>query len=281
MKKFDLEKKVLKYSSVAGSIVAFAGAASAQIVYTDVNPDETYNEDDAYLLDVNNDLVTDFAIIQFDTVVTNTQLPFPIPAEGVVLTTVGSNGAIGFVGSQIGLPYLTALNLGDPIDNAQSFQQTGSSPMIAGAFAVAYGVGPWIDAADHYMGLTFLAGSNFHYGWCRMSMTADGLSFTIKDYAYDATPITPINAGQTFNGINEDVASSVQVNVLDNSVSINILNNSLTNGRVEVININGQVLFTKSLNSNETIDLNGYSSGIYFINLNFDQGKMNRKLFVR
>jgi hypothetical protein len=280
MKKLDLEKKVLKYSTVAGSVAAFAGTAGAQIVYTDVNPDETYTEDQMYMLDVNNDATFDFVIAQFDTVINYGSFTFP--AEGVVLLTAGSNGAISQTGN---VPYLAALNGGDPIDITQAFTQASSStPLVAGANLDtplgAYPIGPWIDAADHYMGLTFLAGSNFHYGWCRMTVAADGLSFTIKDYAYEATPQTGLNAGQMV-GINEDISNGVAIKVIDNSVIINILNTNYTNGKVQVMNTAGQVLNILSLTGNNTVDLNGYASGVYLVSVSFDQGQVNHKLFVR
>lgn len=281
MKKVDLEKKILKYTTVAGSVAAFTGAANAQIVYTDVDPDQTFTEDQFYMLDVNNDATDDFMIAQFDTVITYGSFSFP--AEGVVLLTAGSNGAIDSAGQ---IPYLAALNLNDPIDNTQNFTvSTSSSPLVAGGYVSSpfgsQGIGPWIDGIDHYMGLTFLIGANFHYGWCRMSMATDGLSFTVKDYAYESTPQTGINAGATVSGINEDISSMIGIQTINNSVSVDVLNNTLTNGRLEIVSLNGQTVFSKALNTKETVDLGSYSSGIYFVKVSFDQGQVNRKLFVR
>lgn len=282
MKKLDLEKKAIRYSTLAGSMAAFAGTAGAQINYTDVNPDETYTEDQMYLLDVNNDGTDDFMIAQFDTLIQYGSFSFP--AEGVVILTAGSNAAMNSSGGQ--LNYLSALNLNDPIDNLQTFSQsTSSAPIIAGGFVNfglgGYSIGPWIDAADHYMGLTFLAGSNFHYGWCRMNEAADGLSFVIKDYAFETTPQTGILAGQTVNGISESVEQSVSFQVINNTVQLNVLNDQFTNGNVTVINAAGQAVHTSALNGNQTIDLNGFASGVYMISVTFDQGQVNHKLFVR
>jgi hypothetical protein len=282
MKKLDLEKKALKYSAMAGSLVAFAGTAGAQIVYTDVNPDETYNEDDMYMLNVDNDGTDDFMLIQFDTLIQYGSFSFP--AEGVVILTAGSNAAINTSGGQIN--YLTALNLNDPIDNLQTFSQsTASSPLIAGGYVNfgigGYGIGPWIDAADHYMGLTFLAGSNFHYGWCRMNVAADGLSFIIKDYAYESTPQTGLLAGQTVNSVSDLVADGVSFQVINNTVQLDLLNTQFTNGNVSVINVSGQSVYTSNFNDSKSIDLNGYASGVYMISVTFDQGQVNHKLFVR
>jgi hypothetical protein len=280
MKKHDFEMKALKYSALAGSLTAFAGTAGAQIMYTDVSPDETYTEDEMYMLDVNNDATFDFGIIQFDTVVMYGSFSFP--SEGVVLLTAGSNAAMSTSGQ---VNYLTALNLNDVIDNTQIFSNgTSSSPLIAGAYIGGFanqGIGPWIDAVDHYMGLSFLAGSDFHYGWCRMNLAANGKSFVIKDYAYESTPQTGLLAGQTVNNISELVSDAVSMQVINNTVQLNVLNNTFTNGNVQVINIAGQSVFTASLNTDKNIDLNGYASGVYVISVSFDQGQVNHKLFVR
>ncbi len=282
MKKLDLEKKALKYSTIVGSVAAFAGTANSQIVYTDVNPDETYTEDQLYMLDMDNDLTPDFGIVQFDTVITYAYTNFY--NEGVVLLTMGSNGAISTAGSFA--TYLKALNLNDPIDNTQTFDaSTSTTPLIAGAYITSalanQGIGPWIDGADHYMGVTFLIGANMHFGWARFSETTDGLSFTIKDYAYETTPGGSILAGQTFNSINENVADAVSMQVINNSVMINVLNTEFTNGTVQVLNTAGQVVFSSKLNGNQTINLDGYASGVYMVQVAFDQGAVNHKLFVR
>lgn len=279
MKKPELEKKAIKYTAMVGSLAAFAGTAGAQIVYTDINPDEVYAEDDVYYLDVNNDNTDDFAIAQFDTTVQYGSFTFP--AEGVVLLTMGSNGAINSAGQ---LNYLTAMALNDPIDASQSFSQsTGSSPMVAGGYVAlfSYGLGPWMDAVDHYMGLTFLAGSNFHYGWCRMQLAADGTGFTVKDYAYDATPSTGLLAGQTVNSVEESIEDGLSMNVVNNTVQIHVLNSTFTNGNIQVINTAGQVMNSSVLNGTKTIDLNGYASGVYMVSVTFDQGQVNHKLFIR
>ena len=51
----SIENRLKKYSALAGSIVAATGAANAQIVYTDVNPDSVVDQvDSVYMLDLNN-----------------------------------------------------------------------------------------------------------------------------------------------------------------------------------------------------------------------------------
>src|SRR5688572_17386495 len=61
--KTTLKEKLKSYSVLAGSLAGFGTVANAQIVYTDVTPDYTaVNNNDSFLLDLNNDLVMDFKI---------------------------------------------------------------------------------------------------------------------------------------------------------------------------------------------------------------------------
>src|ERR1043165_8110647 len=60
---FSLTKKLSAYSAVASVILLFAKESSAQILYTDINPDYQSPEGLGYLpLDLNNDGVVDFQI---------------------------------------------------------------------------------------------------------------------------------------------------------------------------------------------------------------------------
>src|SRR5690606_15925474 len=54
--------KLRKYALAAGAAVAGGHAADAQILYTDVDPDETFSGNTTYNLDLNNDGTTDFGI---------------------------------------------------------------------------------------------------------------------------------------------------------------------------------------------------------------------------
>ena len=55
--------------------------------------------------------------------------------------------------------------------------------------------GPWQQLTDSYLGLRFQIGSQQHYGWARLDVDIVFPYFTIKDYAYEATPNTSILAG--------------------------------------------------------------------------------------
>ena len=50
-----------------------------------------------------------------------------------------------------------------------------------------------------YLGLMFQINGETHYGWALLSVenTKKGLLVKLSGYAYETTPGTPINAGQT------------------------------------------------------------------------------------
>lgn len=69
MKK-NLQKRISKYTAVAGAVVSAAGA-QAQVVYTDVNPDYSHDAPQnngfaVYPLDLNNDQTIDFVVASKD-----------------------------------------------------------------------------------------------------------------------------------------------------------------------------------------------------------------------
>jgi hypothetical protein len=55
--------KLASYSTMAGAFIALSSSANGQVLYTDVNPDETYSENgEFYELDLNEDGDIDFSI---------------------------------------------------------------------------------------------------------------------------------------------------------------------------------------------------------------------------
>jgi hypothetical protein len=55
--------KLASYSTMAGAFIALSSSANGQVLYNDVNPDETYSENgEFYELDLNEDGDIDFSI---------------------------------------------------------------------------------------------------------------------------------------------------------------------------------------------------------------------------
>ena len=71
--------------------------------------------------------------------------------------------------------------------------------------------GQFLGVNDKFLGVKFLIGSNTHYGWARLDVTAGADTIRLKDYAYSQNADLPILAGQTL-GL-DDVAVENKVTI--------------------------------------------------------------------
>ena len=66
-----LKSKISSYLTIAAGVTAVASGANAQVVYTDVNPDQILTGNmSSYSLDLNNDATSDFNLRTLDTLMT-------------------------------------------------------------------------------------------------------------------------------------------------------------------------------------------------------------------
>lgn len=155
--------------------------AYAQIEYTDVYPDTTIfattqQQMRAYDVDLDKDGSYDKEIRHF-----NPGGSIPASVE------LGNNGNPASVCQEIVLPngHAKRMEMGDSIGPSQSWGYD------------QYGIldYPWYDG-EKYLAVRLKKGTNWHYGWIRFSVPADGSSFTMMDYAYNKTPNVGLLAGQ-------------------------------------------------------------------------------------
>ena len=187
----------LWYAAVAASVGAIAPAASAQIVYTDLNPDVTVaNTFDGGTLagasfDLDGDGNDEILIAERGL---TTPSRYGLAAFGTVTGFVGN--VVPYAGVDYG--YFLPLALGSAIGpSSANFLPvgTGSSSFSLGTFTFgASDPNSW-RGTEAYIGLSFDVGPNTHYGWMRLQFGANGDQIIVKDYAYQATPSAPINAG--------------------------------------------------------------------------------------
>lgn len=168
--------------------------ASAQIIYTDVNPDTTVACSSApcshsNTIDLNNDGIADYTIAIYYNILNC----FPSGTYSKKYVSVNSTGSNNLM--------LTMMNLNDKIGNNLVFNTTSGS-LRSINFSLHYcagSSGSWTSATDHYLGVRMVVGSNVYYGWIRLnvSVSSSSLFYTIKDYAYNSIPNQPILAGET------------------------------------------------------------------------------------
>ena len=262
-----LTKKITGYSSLAASLLAISNLASAQIVYTDVNPDVTDSGNGAaYDLDLNNDATVDFRIS-----ITSNGAAAKLAAEAI-----GDNAIAGTYSD----PYIypSALAPGDMIGESKTWNSNigGMTMASSGYFSGAYG--EWFGATDKYLGLRIKVGTNEHYGWVRMDVTTDGKTFTIKDYAFESTPAVSIAAGDAGSiGITPVNANGYKIYAFNKQVTIELKNN--LPGDITITNLMGQAVKQVQINSSAmSIDLSDLSEAVYLVTIRQDGNVFTQKI---
>lgn len=161
----------------------------ANIIYTDIEPDFTSETSDAaYELDLNNDNIVDYYLKgesdnNWLIIISN-----PISQNGIFSVEPWYTNTV-------------ALDEGYKIFTVTSHPNgahfaTVSIFNIGECFGGGQGCSyDWKDKDDKYLGLRFIINEQIHYGWARLKVTSPA-QWIIKDYAYNATPDSPILAGQ-------------------------------------------------------------------------------------
>ena len=234
-------------------LFSFNNNLNAQIIYTDIidaTPSATYP------LDLNNDNQTDFMI----------QFGGSAGMAGVMCYPQNNNAYAGNFVIDTYLPW--ALSESDNICDSLATWYNANNP---GTMAMGSSIGNWVGATDKYLALKLIVGGNTFFGWARFDILESSASFTIKDYAFESTPNTCIQAGQTSLGLNENSNKydfSIFPNPCNSSTTIKTKVN-LNNATITIYNAFGQALKQVKNISGQTIFFyrENLPSGLYFIGL--------------
>lgn len=278
-----LLRKLTSYSAMAGSIIAVAGTANAQVIYTDINPDITVDQSGSgYFIDFDLDGNNDFAINFAQT----------YTAGGYAynkITAVPYNGAsVG--GTQQGdrvYPY--TMEAGEMIDVNIAWQNEDSQSMAAGLVVVAsstlYTVyGQWYGVTDKYLPLRFKVGSNKHYGWARLDVSGLINSFTIKDIAYNPTPNEGLFAGQgdPVSAQITPITEAVKIFAYDGVVNALLFNQKIEQANLVMTNMMGQKVKEMVLTKSSTqFDVSDLPFGIYIVTVENGGQVYSQKVSIR
>jgi len=271
--KDSLSKRLAQYGALA---VAIAGVtdASGQIVYTDIT-DYNGGVNTDYLLDLNNDAIIDFEILQNQSITTYAGYPLTYNSLLLVPTAIGNEALVDDpLAGNFAYPF--ALNSGDVISSGQSaWNNNGFS---AGYMSLnwnysldvngtIYGAidGNFTDVTDKFIGLRFELNGQTHYGWARLDVNIDGTTWVVKDYAFNSTPGAAINAGQTL-GVAESNVNNIKIVASDKNISLFNLPNDTS---YQLFSTSGQsVAKGNTTGSTFVIEANSFASGIYILELN-------------
>jgi hypothetical protein len=268
----SLNKKLKSYSALAGTLVT-AGAANAQVMYTDVAPDVTIGLGGSYSLDLDNNSVVDFTLVvdtgSYGAYVYNYALINNTTGNVVDSTTTDN--------------LTNAHNINDPINASLLWDNAGAYGLMALNLTTPfpYAVGNFDTGTDKYVACKFMIGASTHYGWARVNLNTTSTSMIIKDYGYNATANTSILAGAMPSAIKENLEASTLIFASENAINVKL--NTVVDGFVTVTDVLGHVVAKVNITNETTqIDLNNSTSGIYFTTVStVDGNTFTKKLFVK
>ncbi len=292
MKK-SLQDKLKKYGTMAAAVTGVVAASDvdAQIVYWDVNPDSTFTTNgDTYNIDLNFDAIMDFQIQlqRFGSV--------PNISNAVRISPSASNRYLSSGGP-------AALNSNAPINSAASWvggnsilasfymstytstsTYTSSSITYTNTFTLTFssGSGNWSGAVDKYLGLEFQILGQTHYGWAKLSVGVNADFFTIKEYAYNATPLTAINAGDkgVITSINENQLTGVKAYIANQELNLRVPAEAV-GFQLKLVDMLGRTIVSETIAATSSkINVSNHTKGVYVVLIEGGDKAYSQKLII-
>ncbi len=182
----DVSGKLKAYSAMAASVLA-ADSMNGQITYTDIEPDITFDSyGDFYIMDMNTDGMPEFFLYM----ATNSY-----PGVFMFISPIVPYGSVNASTGSSVYRYPFALDAGDMISDGEDWENTPYQTMASKFYFFSGTYGNWFDVNDGYLGLRIFDDGNTYYGWARLDASEDGLTFTLKDMAYNSNAGEAICAG--------------------------------------------------------------------------------------
>lgn len=269
-----LAKKPTTLQLLLTILFALPTALTAQIEYTDLQPDSTVQATLSTQLawfnaDLNDDGITDVEIRHFYPDVENAAVELH-PKNGTEVMVPANSQQV---------KYPSSISTNSPIGPNENWAGTATTFYLnneAGA------KGLWVGVQNKSLGLRLKISGQWHYGWIRLDVPEEADFFVVKDYAYNATSDTEIKAGEG--------AVSTQKPVLDYGIRITCWNNVLqimdskrtgTRKELTIVDLGGNTIKELSFHSeNQTIDLTGVSRGIYLVRVRLDGDKERKEKII-
>jgi hypothetical protein len=201
-----LEKNLLAYAAAAGTLLAFARPASAEIIYKPSNTPlgTPFAGGVVTQFDINGDGINDFSFDNYS------YFSHGFGAtELSIFSRETGNGIIAITLKGQNRPTAAALAAGVEVGPTQSFQAPSYGLLLGGIFEGSSGgaFGSWLNVETAYLGLKFVVNGETHYGWARIKLVAPGEinSGSIYGYAYESVADEPIVTGKTSGGAKKRV----------------------------------------------------------------------------
>lgn len=263
--------KTFKQISLFVALMAFANYGKAQILYTDLNPDVVFNvaaeSFNNLRMDMDGDSQDDIRLDCYN-------YPsfglwnlgfFQIDTANPKMEIVYDNS---LPQSPIGDYYVLQLSQGDAINSSSNY--SSDYPQVGDVYNSNFN-----GATSKYIGFRLKSGSDYKYGWMLVELTGSSdLTFTLKEYAYQNTVNTAINAGESNAvGITHVEVPQLKVNAYPNPASdqLTVELESETQEAIESISIYSvEGKLVSQIIDPELplqVDLSALNSGLYILDV--------------
>lgn len=293
MKK-DLQKRLASYSRLAGAAAAIAPlVATGEIVYTDVDPDQTLALADVFEVDFNDDGVIDM-FLGIGTATGNTSGGAAVYFQAAFASGSGAGSFAGsiqvFGGNNFYFP--EAYNAGVNLDSTLEWQSPsafGSLNYITSVGAVPSASGGNFESqTNKYLAVRFTLGAAQHYGWVRLSAGIAGPTnfLTVSGFAFEAVADEGIEAGAETGGVVPsgfalpDYSDVVSVYSFGQNVIIQTSQTDLQTGTVEVMDLQGRLVYAGTLNQGNANIQVDEADGLHLVRIRVADGVVNRKVYL-
>jgi hypothetical protein len=167
-------------------------------------------------------------------------------------------------------------------DEEISENSTGSWMKVQYRCLNCYGaVGHWTSTGDKYLAARNKSGSGWVYGWARLSIAANGMAFTIKDYAIQANDNMMIKAGQMIGtGIGSPLHPTgvYQPRIASGTMSFP---NLPADHKLVIYDLNGHIVYSSLVSNRSVVDILQLPSSIYILRFSNEKTTQTIKIAIR
>lgn len=294
-------KNLQQYSLFSAAFLLIKGKASSEVVYTDIDPDVTIqNNGETYFIDMDNN-----GTIDFDFLKTSGSYYFWNGSSSTWRYVEGIWAGPNYFENEIagynvthgaggGVSYFPdGLNFGELVANSLYFQNWGFQIMAKGYKLIGNSgdtiwddvIGKWApDINNKYLGVRFYDEvACLHYGWIRCSSEDSTNVLRIQDFAYETECDRPILAGDTISyvEIEEENDMNATIYSFDNIIHLQFPRQPESGYLTEVIDVFGEVVYNGNFTSKtQTIELD-VTPGIYFVKISCGNLLSVKKIYLQ
>jgi hypothetical protein len=263
-------RKKLTSALAIGAFLMLANNSNATIVYTNITDTPLPTDGSNFDINMDNSGAAEFSF-------TDMMGPY------ITFETNNHLATVSDINTGQGWDVVKGFTLGTTINANSGYYDQGDG-FIAPDFATGYYTFP--TNVDTYLACKFNIGASTYYGWIRVNW--NGTTLVFKDYAYQNTANTSINAGDMSTGGSTNGISSIDKsdfefypNPFSTEINFKITDkNSISS--VSILAIDGTIIEQIKLNEmDQKTNLSHLTSGSYFVRFEMKNGEIQIQKIIK